>query len=369
MAVKPAGLRIDKRLARAILFEEGAKAAAGYVDPSWIKPIEALSEAAVGKAATHVAFLGTAILAKCVEPRVDVFAIKSRSGPTGYSARTLAKDVLAANAPELDLNLGVTGREPLNNQPYFGNDRLTRNATVRDPRILNMVCDILDRLEASTEEQTRQALRAFIDVRRRYGARYSRAVADRIEVSVPDLVEKIEALVGGASEGGKRAQAVVAGLMDVFAGEDRVDSRRVNDPSRSIPADVNVRAVRGGWERAFEVRDKPVAREDLFHFVRKCLEFEVAEAVMVAIAPNPDMSLVDEARRWAAERGVTLTLFSDWPSLVEQALHWAATPSLEAAAAAPARIEQRLIEVEASEDAVETWQALVGSAESEDEVN
>jgi hypothetical protein len=224
-----------------------------------------------------------------------------------------------------------------------------------------MLCDLIDRLEASSEEQTRQALRAFIDVRRRYGARYSRAVADQVHLSVHDLIEKIETLVSGASEGGKRAQAVVAGLMDVFAGEDRVDARRVNDPSRSIPADVNVRKASGsGWERAFEVRDKAVAREDLFHFVRKCLDFEVPEAVMVAIAPNPDLSLLDEARRWAAQRGVTLTLFSDCPTLVEQALHWAATPSLEGATRAPARIEQRLIEVEASEEAVELWQSLIG---------
>jgi hypothetical protein len=355
------GLRIDKRQAKAILLEEGSKALGGYIDPAWVKPLEALSEAAVGKAATHIAFVGTAILAKCVDPRVDVFAIKSRSGPTGYSARTLAKDVLAANAPELDINLGVTGPEPLNNQPYFRSERLTRDAPVRNPALLNEVCDFLDRLEAANEEQTRRALRAFIDVRRRFGPRYSRAVSERVELSVHDLIEKVETLVAGASEGGRRAQAVVAGLMDIFAGEDRVDARRVNNPSRSIPADVNVRTATGkGWERAFEVRDKAVSREDLLLFARKCLDFKVPEAVMVAIAPNPDLSLLDEAQRWAGERGVTLTLFSDWPSLIRQALNWAATPSLEGAALAPARIEQRLIEIEASEEAVELWQSLIG---------
>jgi hypothetical protein len=356
----PTGLRIDKNVATAILREEGSKALGGYVDPAWVKPLEALSEAAAGKGATHIAFVGTAILAKCVDPRVDVFAIKSRSGPNGYSARTLAKDVLAANAPELDINLGVTGREPLNNQPYFRSERLTRDAPVRNPALLNMVCDFLERVEAANEEQTRRALRAFIDVRRRFGPRYSRAVSDRVDLSVHDLIAKVETLVAGASEGGRRAQAVVAGLMDVFAGEERVDARRVNDPSRSIPADVNVRNFSGvGWERVFEVRDKAVSREDLLHFVRKCLDFEVPEAIMVAIAPNPDLSLLDETQRWAAERGVTLTLFSDWATFVSQTLHWAATPSLEGATVAPGRIEQRLIEVEASEEAVDLWQSLL----------
>ena len=134
----------------------------------------------------------------------------------------------------------------------------------------------------------------------------------------------------------------------------------MNDPSRSIPADVNVRVASGdGWERAFEVRDKAVSREDLYLFAKKCLDFGVPEAVVVAIAPIPGafLKLLDQTRRWAAERGVALTLFSDWQSLVEQALHWSATPALEAAAAVPGRIEQRLIEVEASEEAVQTWQS------------
>jgi hypothetical protein len=137
----------------------------------------------------------------------------------------------------------------------------------------------------------------------------------------------------------------------------------VNDPSRSVPADVNVRRLDGGWERVFEVRDKPVSREDLYLLVKKCQDAQVPDAVMVAIAPSPEISLLDEARRWAAQRGVGLTLFSDWSSLVEQTLHWASAPALEGASALPGRIEQRLIEVEASEEAVRIWQALATASE------
>jgi hypothetical protein len=355
---------IDHRLARGILFEEAAKAAAGYVDQSWVQPIDALSQAALGKSLTHIAFLGTAILAKCTVPSIDVFAVKKASGPRGYSARGLCHAVLVPNAPELDISLGVTGREPLNNQPYFRIERLTRDAPVRSTAqsVLNMLCDLLDRLETSTEEQARQALRAFIEVRRRHGARYSRAMADRVVISVPALVKGIEALVGASSEGGRRAQAVVAALMDVFAGADRVDARRVNDPSRTIPADVNVRrAVGDGWERVFEVRDKAVSREDLYLLVNKCIGGHVDEAVMVVIAPSPSMGLLDEARAWAAERGVSLNVFSDWATLIGQALHWAPAPTLEGASELPARIEQRLVELEVSEEALALWYSLVGA--------
>lgn len=355
---------MDHRLARAILFEEAAKASGGYVDQSWVKPIEALSEAAAGKGLTHIAFLGTAILAKCALPTVDVFSVKKRGGANTYSARGLCHGVLVPNAPELDINLGVTGREPLNNQPYVGIDRLSRGATVRTTvqGVLNMLCDVLDRLQTSSEEQARQALRAFIEVRRRLGARYSRTISGRVEISLEDLLEGISTLVGSSSDGGRRAQAVVAALMDVFAGVDRVDARRINDPSRSVPADVNVRRMTApGWERVFEVRDKPVSREDLYLLVHKCSGGHVDEAVMVAIAPSPSMSLLDEARAWAAERGVTLTVISDWPTLVTQALHWAPVPMLQGTSELPGRVEQRLIELEVAEEVLALWASLMGN--------
>ncbi|QEH81581.1 restriction endonuclease, SacI family [Sphingomonas sp. C8-2] len=294
---------------------------------------------------------------------MDVFAVKKSSGPRAYSARGLCHAILVPNAPELDISLGVTGREPLNNQPYFRIERLDRDAPVRSTARagLYMLCDILDRLQASNEEQARQAMRAFIEVRRRHGARYSRSVADRIEISIPDLIQHIETLVGENSEGGRRAQAVVAALMDVFAGTDRVDARRVNDPSRTIPADVNVRRSSGeGWERVFEVRDKAVSREDLYLLVNKCLSLDADEAIMVAIAPNPSLSLLDEARAWSSERGITLSLYNNWTDLVRQSLHWGPMASLAAAAALPARIEQRLIELEVSPEAIALWGGFVG---------
>lgn len=361
-------ITIDRRLARGVLYEEAAKAAAGHIDQSWVRPIEELSEAATGKSLTHIAFLGTAILAKCVDHSVDVFAVKTTAGPGAYSARGLCHAVLVPNGPELDISLGVTGREPLNNQPYFRIERLTRDAPVRSTArgVLNLLCDILDRVQASSPEQSRQAMRAFIDVRRRLGTRYSRSLEASLSVSVDDIVQAIETLIGEGSDGGRRAQAVVAALMDVFAGEARVDSRRVNDPSRTVPADVNVRAGSGdGWERAFEVRDKPVIREDLYLLVSKCAQAGVGEAIMVAIAPAPEIRLLGEARAWAAERGVNLVLFADWRSLVEQTLHWSPEPTLLAASQLPGRIEQRLIEAEASPAALALWGELFSPAEGQ----
>src|SRR5690348_3791193 len=55
---------------------------------------------------TFVAMLGTALLAKATDERIDALALKARSGPTGYSARTLCTDVLVPSAVRAGVHLG-----------------------------------------------------------------------------------------------------------------------------------------------------------------------------------------------------------------------------------------------------------------------
>jgi hypothetical protein len=92
-------VHIDRERAKTTLFVEAARAAGGHIYERWSKPIEQLSEIAEGGSRTHIAFLGTAILAKCVAPEVDVFAVKVEAGAGAYSARGLCHSVLVPNAP------------------------------------------------------------------------------------------------------------------------------------------------------------------------------------------------------------------------------------------------------------------------------
>ena len=165
-----------------------------------------------------------------------------------------------------------------------------------------------------------------------------------------------------ASENGRRAQAVVAGLMDAFAGPERVASGRVNDPSRRHPGDVCVRAIEDSetWEKAFEVRDKLVALSDVEIFGMKCLNMGVREAAVVAVADG-QLPLDHRAlSEWSAESGPDVTLFMSWESIVEQALFWCSDPKPVAARRAIEYIHERLIGVEASPMAVELWIRLTG---------
>jgi hypothetical protein len=356
---------INKEAARRVLLEEAAKAAAGGADPAWEKHIEAFSQICEQTTRTHIAFLGTALLAKAVSLDADVFAVKARSkDPGAYSARGLGHGVLVPLAPQLGINLGVTGREPLNNQPYFQIMRVSRDIPIHGNArpALEALCDLLTIVaKFKTARNARVALRAFIHVRRRYNAAYDELLAVSDAISPDDLVAAIDAFVGADSEGGKRAQAVVAGLMDLFAGTERVVTSRINDPDRNIPGDVGIYARDDidRWERVLEVRDKPVSEADLYHFVQKAMEAQVGEAAVVAVARSQPPLDPGPVSSWAAMRGISLSLFVGWGHFVRQALFWSESPQLEGAREAPKLIYERIVGLEVSEVGANQWLDLI----------
>ena len=293
---------------------------------------------------------------------VDLRAIKPQhagENPKAFSARTLCHGVLVPLAAELGISIGVTGREPLNNQPYFRMTRLGDNTPVHAGAraAFDYMVELVEELEDIDKlEHAHAALAAFIAERRRYRPRYIVSEGEPT-IDPSSLTAAVETLVRDASENGRRAQAVVAGLMDAFAGPERVVSGRVNDPSRRHPGDVCVRA--GGdsktWEKAFEVRDKLVTLSDVQIFGMKCLNMGVREAAVVAVAEG-QLPLDDRAlSEWSVELGLDVTVFMSWESIVEQALFWCSDPKPVAARHATKYISERLIGVEASPMAVELW--------------
>lgn len=363
-------LRLDARLATQILHEEADAAASGLVDPSWEAKVEHLSQLCQdGASRTHVAFLGTAMLAKAVDDRVDLRAIKPTravGNPNAYSARSFCHGVLVPLSAELGFSLGVSGREPLNNQPYFGMSHVGDGTPIH-PRgrvAFDLMVHLVDELQHASSQEARQALRAFVAVRRRYQRRYGPAAGGVPEISPGQLLVAIRQLVLGGSEGGRRAQAVVAGLLDVFAGSGRVRSGRINDPSRHYPGDVAILAADAAedgveaYEKAFEVRDKPVSLSDVALFGRLCVDRGVREAAMVMASEAQPRLDPKEVRRWSERLGASMTLFHGWETFVEGCLFWASPPRPEAAALAVETVRDRLIEVEASSEAIEAWSQL-----------
>lgn len=365
-------MKISDARAAEVMREEASRVEPGPVDPEWVRKVEHLSRLCEnGVSKTHIAFLGTAMLAKSVNRNADLFAIKPEhapDNPNAFSARILSENVLVPLSAELGISLGVTGRQPLNNQPYFRMTRLDDGTPVhRGSRAaFDYMIGLVRELQDLTDEaQAREALRAFIAVRLRYQPRYTDHEGE-VLLSPEQLANAIRRFVSAASDGGRRAQAVVAGLMDVVAGPERVDSGRINDPSRKYPGDVCLRAASDPsmWEKAIEVRDKPVSISDVQIFGKKCVDMGVREAALVMVSERQLPLDTAALSRWAEGFGIGLTLFFGWDSFVDQALFWSEPPKPLAASRAVGFIHHRLVSVEASPDAVAQWQSFARSGEA-----
>lgn len=381
-------MSIDLVEAKAVLLAEAKNADEGPINPKWQKAIEHFSDVCETSTLTHVAFLGTALLAKSVNIDTDVWAVKAGSRhPGAYSARSLCHGVIVPQAVRLGISLGVTGREPLNNQPYFQIQRLSRTTTVHANArpALQALCDLLDLAERlKSRAEVRAALRAFIFVRRQRNPSHGAFGLTTRHTSIDDLVDRIISFVAENSEGGKRAQGVAAGLLDAYAGPDRVLTSRVNDPSRHAPGDVcvlasanahqreNVLGVRdeplqrtgpyaidqSRWEKVFEIRDKPMQESDLYAFAHKCVSVGAQDAGVLAVSANQKQIDMAEVTAWATQRGLALVVYLGWKPFVRQALFWAHAGAVTLARKAPQLIFDRLVELEVSGAGTKQWREM-----------
>lgn len=359
-------MKIDRDKAAALFRAEAALAFAGEAcDVRWTERVEELSRLCdVAGARTHIAFLGASMLAKAVNSRADLFAIKptrAKDNPNAYSARTLCHGVLVPLAAELGVNIGVSRPEPLNNLPYMGMSRLGDKTPISGgarEAFDFMVTLVRDLNDMASEAPAIAALRAFISVRKRYAVQYQ-VGSSAFTVTPETLAHCIEQLLSSNSEKGKLAQAAAAGLFDVFAGPGRVQSGGIHDPSRHYPGDVCVLDLKGRWEKAVEVRHKKVSDGGVHIFGDNCRAKGVLEAAIIMAAPEQPRLDDVALSQWATSIGIGLTLFYGWQAVVDQVLFWGPTPKPDAVAIAVKRIEERLIAVEASANSVALWQKLV----------
>ena len=204
------------------------------------------------------------------------------------------------------------------------------------------------------------ALAAFIEVRRGYWTSARDYFAPETTFAFADLLKQIDDFVRSDSEGGKRAQAVAAGLMDVAEGEKNVRTGRINDPDRNFPGDVAAYAdaTRGDAAkiiRALEVRDKALSESDLVVFASKAAKFGVARAGILAVAPNQRPLDIVAAQEEAAAEGVNLELFVGWTAFVRQLFFWLRGDPADPVRHAHERIYERLIELECSSEGQKAW--------------
>jgi len=346
-------ISLDHSKAKEILFEQATKARLGQlseISREWQDRVQRLGELCPhGKSATVIAALGTAILAKATDVNVDVYSLLDRGeSANSYSARSLADNVWARHRAELDIDLGANGTNPLNNTPFIGKTRIDDITGVRNREGWKFFIECMEELrKIGSTVESQEALNGFIVAR-------SRSLVAPIDMTpeIGDhlaqgaLISILTDFVAENSEGGRRAQAATAAMLDAAFGDSNVFVGVINDPDRRAPLDVSVRyeagspktalfvnenasspylpnakfteveSLLGDFHTAFEVKDKPIVDYHIRSSIEKTVkDHAVRNLVFVAVSQDQVMLDFDEAIQWAAKRGVKVTIFSSWQDL------------------------------------------------------
>ena len=335
---------------------------------------EAITEELSGSTSkTFIAGLGIAMLAKATNKEVDPLAIKEEPHlPGSYSMRTLAEKVfvpVAHGQPVLPgqeypaFHLGVTGPQPMNNQPYFRYSHLDEVDRHGAGRWLDVLKDALRKLKQLNEQQAVLALAAFIRCRTKVQMEHEREIEKTIG-SVGDsmlLLDLLGAFVdqeSTATDVPLRLQAVVGGL--VKASGASVSSQGLYDPSRHAPGDVHVPDPEEPWWVS-EVKARPLLHHEAQTFIEKVSEYGGIEgALIVAIHPDHQPLHRDELSSSARERSLLLCVCESMLELLAfiVAHPSAGRPAVERVSEA---ISAQLKAMDASAETLEEWRKLFDS--------
>lgn len=328
----------------------------------WLERVDRIGR---GQQRTFVAMIGTALLARATEARVDPLTLKTSADAAqamrAYSARALAQHVLVPVAKAHHVDLGVHGREPLNNSPFYREDRVHRGLRAMHPDELDYLVDSLERVRQLSRPEAQEALAAFVRLRREVAASSGQSAALwGSTVGLSDLVAVTARFVVQDPEEGRRGQAMVAAGLDLVYPE--VTTSNVHASDRRLAGDVFVRE--GAQPRiGVEVKQKAVTRDDVLGYAAACARGEIRQAVYVAIAPaQPALPWDEIVADAAAASGVALIIITSPASFL--AFVAALAPDVDHFVKGfPGRMLARLEELDASHEGREQWAVILATSQ------
>lgn len=355
------GIRIDNLEAKRRLQEAADWAASDLpVSVFWY---EATEHAFRMQSKTYVAALGTALLARSVDDRVDPLSIKSSYSDSSYSLRTLAHSVLVPSAKEMKFSLRVTGREPINNQPFFRYDHMDLIDRVRNISEHQHFVDNLRTLSLENRSSAIEGLASFL----RYaflahGETYRAFAAPANYISFNSVLSIIRIYTSRAAlERPKRLQALVAAVLDV--GNRNILTRKLNDPSRDFPGDIHLLDC-GVPQLAVEVRGKPVTATEIAGFVQACRMHDISKAcVVIDSFDHSKLDISTLIQMSAHTDGVSLTVFENIVDFFVYILNTSSMSQTSAIETFLTAAEVRLREMEVDVSSLAEWSDLVTASE------
>jgi hypothetical protein len=308
---------------------------------------------------TYTTALGTALLARATDDHIDPLSIKSTYAHNTYSLRTLGHDVLVPAARTLGFSIRNTGREPLNNQPFFRYDHMTTIDRVRDKNAHAQFVTGVREIGDLDRSQALAALAAFLRVAIGEAQRIGRYVVEGKNLTLQYVVAAVTSFLAEPIDRPRRAQALAAAAFDVTHGD--VRSRRLNDPSRDYPGDVQ--AFDNGLPiLAAEVRAKSVLPTEVEGFVSACRAAGIERAFMIVFWPPHQLLPRQSLRRKALDEfAVLLTIIEQVEDLLLDLFGWSDMALDKALAIFVKSVLERLREIEAIPETLSKWVTLMGN--------
>lgn len=304
---------------------------------------------------TYTPALGTALLAKATDGEIDPLSIKETYSERTYSQRTLCHNLLVPAAVEYGFSIRNTGREPLNNQPFFRYDHINLIDRVngRSRESLDELRQALSLLDSYSEDEALAGLAAFVRVRYTETPVLNETTYDDISVEADQLVDSVTHFLDEGVDRPRRTQAVVAAAFDMIYPD--IVTRRINDPSRDLPGDVQA-MVEDRCIMSAEARAKAVPVSEVRSYVASLRSQGISRGFVVVIHPSHQGLRRDELRSWAwSTHHVVLDILESASDLAWAILTWSQFSVEDVLQKFHVRVRFRLREIEAAQGSIENW--------------
>lgn len=314
------------------------------------------------EAKTWTPAFATLLLAKATDERIDTMSLKAvEDNPNAYSARGLCHKILVPAAVEHGFSIRNTGREPLNNQPFFRYLRIDEIDRVRNIGDREYFFDVAAQANRLSSGEARDALAAFLREALTVTAKARSVVvktngltAEGARIAIQDFLRF------DAQDRPHRLQAFAAACLGLLY--DEVKTRRINDPSRDFPGDVHA-MLSGTVVLAMEVRGKPVAYPDLNTFAQACESAGLHRGVMFVDAPKQNDLEIASGVTGSLVPSLQVAAITSAARLLSDALLWARLPLDKAIESFAKDFLARLREIEVGVSTLEEWTRAVAVAQ------
>ena len=344
--------------------ESGQHLPAKY--PDWVAEVDFLSsdECPV----TYLPVLTVMLVARSSREQsdLDVLDIQQGTSDRGYSASSIAGHLIKF-VTQVGIDLRTTSSQVMNSQPFTYKKRVVPDmAGDRVKAAYARFFAVAERVEILHSATSAEILALVFHLRR--GAlkpETEHLVVSGDRRTLIAVMDATNEFVSSNSEAGKVGQAFAAALFDILFPTNAVRMGNNNDPSATIPGDVQVGSEGRFWLWA-EVKQKAVVTSEIQAFVDRVKAIGGDRAMYFALGNPLYPQNIDAAQlqKRAVKDGIELTVYSAVEQALDDLLPKSPGRAGMQAEALANRLLSRLHEAQVTSALEEAWATAMRKADS-----